>query len=82
MLSLPKHLARAARDSNPNEAVEMLRQAQHDVLFSLMDSFWRLQNRAAVAHGATGLHQRQAAIGILGQQKHSLALNALDFAGR
>ena len=33
MLSLPKHLYRAIRVSNPSGAVEMLRQAQHDVLF-------------------------------------------------
>ncbi len=33
MLSLSKHLYRAAGSSNPMKAVEMLRQAQHDVLF-------------------------------------------------
>ena len=33
MLSLSKHLYRAARVTNPMKAVEMLRQAQHDVLF-------------------------------------------------
>ena len=33
MLSLPKHLYRAAGVTNPTGVVEMLRQAQHDVLF-------------------------------------------------
>jgi len=32
MLSLPKHLYRAVRITNPSGASEMLRQAQHDVL--------------------------------------------------
>jgi len=35
MLSLPKHLYRAARVTNLNGVVEMLRQAQHDVLFCI-----------------------------------------------
>jgi predicted GNAT superfamily acetyltransferase len=34
MLSLPKHLARIV-ERHPNDASEMLRQAQHDVLFAL-----------------------------------------------
>jgi hypothetical protein len=33
MLSKAKHLARIVSGSNPSGAVEMLRQAQHDVLF-------------------------------------------------
>ena len=32
MLSLPKHLYRAARVGNSNEAMEMLQQAQHNGL--------------------------------------------------
>jgi hypothetical protein len=38
MLSLSKHLARAARGINPRGAVEMLHCVQHDVLFWLLDS--------------------------------------------
>jgi len=33
MLRLPKHLARIVRTTYPSGASEMLRQAQHDVLF-------------------------------------------------
>jgi len=33
MLSLPKHLYRVSNQYRCDEAVEMLRQAQHDVLF-------------------------------------------------
>jgi len=38
MLSLSKHLYRSGNQCRRNEAVEMLRQAQHDVLFVLLST--------------------------------------------
>jgi aryl-alcohol dehydrogenase-like predicted oxidoreductase len=67
MLSLSKHLARIARISTPSGAVEMLRQAQHDVLFILFfqSSIIPFSTMEFTRLGNTGLQVSKICLGTM-----------------
>ncbi len=66
MLSLPKHLARIVRFTNSSGAVEMLRQAQHDILLLIyspthLPLLPELKHYFAHKHVALGLQDSEVA---------------------